>query len=154
MITKNDCILLLTDLQESGIDIGDLILKVIKSNTVSIDVLKFINANRELELTKFYENLRKNYNNKRSKLYINIIRDTDDVDNVTTVLASYLLQATLFSKTTADSQMFLRHARVKEVNMALAKYYTDFDLDICVQLLKLIRTDMMACEIISGRRTA
>ena len=154
MITKNDCILLLTDLQENGIDIGDSILKVIKSNNTPIDVLKFINDNRELELTTFYNKLRKSYNNKHSKLYINIVKNIDDIDGVTTTLASYALQAILFSKTSVDSQMFLRHARVREVNMALAKYFTDFDLSICLQLLKLIRADMIACETISGRRSA
>ena len=154
MITKNDCILLLTDLQENGTDIGDSILKVIKSNNTPIDVLKFINDHRELELTTFYNKLRKSYNNKHSKLYINIVKNTDDIDGVTTTLASYALQAILFSKTSVDSQMFLRHARVREVNMALAKYFTDFDLSICLQLLKLIRADMIACETISGRRSA
>ena len=154
MITKNDCILLLTDLQENGTDIGDTILKVIKSNNTPIDVLKFINDNRELELTTFYNKLRKSYNNKHSKLYINIVKNIDDIDGVTTTLASYALQAILFSKTSVDSQMFLRHARVREVNMALAKYFTDFDLSICLQLLKLIRADMIACETISGRRSA
>ena len=154
MITKNDCILLLTDLQENGTDIGDSILKVIKSNNTPIDVLKFINDRRELELTTFYNKLRKSYNNKHSKLYINIVKNIDDIDGVTTTLASYALQAILFSKTSVDSQMFLRHARVREVNMALAKYFTDFDLSICLQLLKLIRADMIACETISGRRSA
>lgn len=154
MITKNDCILLLTDLQENGIDIGDSILKVIKSNNTPIDVLKFINDNRELELTTFYNKLRKSYNNKHSKLYINIVKNIDDIDSVVTTLASYALQAILFSKTSVDSQMFLRHARVREVNMALAKYFTDFDLSICLQLIKLIRADMIACETISGRRSA
>lgn len=154
MITKNDCILLLTDLQENGTDIGDSILKVIKSNNAPIDVLKFINDHRELELTTFYNKLRKSYNNKHSKLYINIVKNIDDIDGVTTTLASYALQAILFSKTSVDSQMFLRHARVREVNMALAKYFTDFDLSICLQLLKLIRADMIACETISGRRSA
>ena len=75
MITKNDCILLLTDLQDSGVDIGTNILKVITSPTVPMDVLTFINEHRQLDLTTFYEKLRKNYNNKKSKLYINLIKE-------------------------------------------------------------------------------
>lgn len=154
MISKNDLILLLTELQENGIDIGDNILSVIKSPSIPLDVVKFINDNRQLDLTSFYENLRKNYNNKKSKLYISIVKDISDPEEVITTLSSYLLQAILYSKKCSDNQMFLRHARVKEINLALAKYFTDFDLSICLELLNLIKTDLIACETISGRRAS
>lgn len=154
MISKNDLILLLTELQENGIDIGDNILSVIKSPSIPLNVVKFINDNRQLDLTSFYENLRKNYNNKKSKLYISIVKDISDPEEVITTLSSYLLQAILYSKKCSDNQMFLRHARVKEINLALAKYFTDFDLSICLELLNLIKTDLIACEIISGRRAS
>lgn len=154
MISKNDLILLLTELQENGIDIGDKILSVIKSPSIPLDVIKFINDNRQLDLTSFYEKLRKNYNNKKSKLYISIVKDISDPEEVITTLSSYLLQAILYSKKCSDNQMFLRHARVKEINLALAKYFTDFDLSICLELLNLIKTDLIACETISGRRAS
>ena len=154
MISKNDLILLLTELQENGIDIGDNILSVIKSPSIPLDVVKFINDNRQLDLTSFYENLRKNYNNKKSKLYISIVKDISDPEEVITTLSSYLLQAILYSKKCSDNQMFLRHARVKEINLTLAKYFTDFDLSICLELLNLIKTDLIACETISGRRAS
>lgn len=48
--------------------------------------------------------------------------------------------------------MFLRHARAREVNLVLAKYYTDYDLTSCANLLKLIKADLIACETIEGRR--
>ena len=48
--------------------------------------------------------------------------------------------------------MFLKHARAKEVNLVLAKYYTDYDLTSCLKLLKLIKADLIACETITGRR--
>ena len=152
MISKNDCVLLLTDLEESGVDIGDSIIKVIKSSTIPLDVLEFINSHRELDLTAFYEKLRKSYNNKKSKLYINIIKEVEEPDAMLTTLSSYALQAILFSRKVSDSEMFLKHARVKEVNLALAKYLTDFDLALCANLIRLLKADMMACEIINKRR--
>lgn len=152
MISKNDCVLLLTDLEESGVDIGDNIIKVIKSSTIPLDVLEFINSHRELYLTAFYEKLRKSYNNKKSKLYTNIIKEVEEPDAMLTTLSSYALQAILFSQKVSDSEMFLKHARVKEVNLALAKYLTDFDLTLCASLIRLIKADMMACEIINKRR--
>lgn len=152
MIAKNDLILLLTDLQENGINIGNKILEVIKSSGIPLDVLKFINDNRQLDLTSFYDKLRRSYNNKKSKLYISIVKDIDNPNEVLTTLSSYALQAILYSEKVQDSQMFLRHARVKEVNLALAKYFTDFDLTICMNLLRMIKADLIACETISGRR--
>ena len=152
MIVKNDLILLLTDLQENGIDIGNKILEVIKSSGIPLNVLKFINDNRQLDLTSFYDKLRRSYNNKKSKLYISIVKDIDNPIEVLTILSSYALQAILYSEKVQDSQMFLRHARVKEVNLALAKYFTDFDLTICMNLLRMIKADLIACENISGRR--
>ena len=152
MIAKNDLILLLTDLQENGTDIGNRILEVIRSSGIPLNVLKFINDNRQLDLTSFYDKLRRSYNNKKSKLYISIVKDIDNPIEVLTTLSSYALQAILYSEKVQDSQMFLRHARVKEVNLALAKYFTDFDLTICMNLLRMIKADLIACETISGRR--
>jgi len=58
MITKSDAILLLTNIQESGIDCTEALTKAVLEPSVSLDTLKFINDNRELDLTKFYEKIR------------------------------------------------------------------------------------------------
>ena len=64
MISKNDCILLLTDIANKGIDTKEQ-LKVLLSNTqLPISVIKFINDNRQLELADFYNQIRKSYNKK------------------------------------------------------------------------------------------
>ena len=62
MILKSDCILLLTELENEGLDVKDKIKQLLKSNELSIDVLKFINDNRQFEANKFYEHIRKSYN--------------------------------------------------------------------------------------------
>ena len=74
MISKNDCLILLTDLENKGLETQSQIKTLLSNNSVTLDVLKFINDNRQLDLTKFYEKLRKSYNNHKSNLYINCIK--------------------------------------------------------------------------------
>ena len=154
MISKNDVVLLLTELQDNGIDIQDSIIKLFKSESIPLSVIKFINDHRQLDLTAFYEYLRKSYNNKKSKLYISIVKEIENPEDVITTLFSFGLQATLYSKRVEDSQMFLKHARVREITLVLTKYFTSYDLEDCLNLLKLIKADLVACETISGRRNS
>ena len=72
-ITRTDCLLLLAELQKSGVDTTQATIKAAKSPDVSVEVVKFINDHRPLEVQLFYEKLRDSYNNKRSKLYKNIV---------------------------------------------------------------------------------
>ena len=53
MVTKNDCLLLLAELQDKGIDTKPYVMKTLKSNSVDLEVLHFINKNRPLELSLF-----------------------------------------------------------------------------------------------------
>lgn len=152
MISKNDLVLLLSDLENQGVNIKGMIQKVYATPNIPLDVIKFINDNRQLDLTDFYNRVRKSYNQKKSKLYISIVREDLNPNSILTTLAAYNLQVALFASKLPDSQMFLRHARAREVNLVLAKYYTDYDLTSCANLLKLIKADLIACETIEGRR--
>ena len=75
MITRNDTILLLTELEDKGIDVSKLLEVAIKSPEVNVGVVRFINSHRSFEANKFYEKLRKSYNLKRSTLYKNIVNE-------------------------------------------------------------------------------
>ena len=72
MITRTDCILLLSDLEERGIDTTAILKETLKNAEPTLTTIKFINDNRELALAQFYEKIRKSYNKKKSNLYINI----------------------------------------------------------------------------------
>ena len=152
MISKQDVILLLTELEDNGINVDSILRQVIVSPSIPLSAIKFINDNRQLDLTAFYERLRKNYNHKKSKLYLSIVKDIENPIDVITTLSSYSLQVALYSKQVEDSQMFLKHARAREVNLVLARYYTNYDLTSCLDLLRLIKADLIACETITGRR--
>lgn len=152
MISKNDLLLILTELQDTGIDVTKEFTKVVTSSNIPLDVIQFINSNREMEVSKFYSHIRKNYNNKKSKLYINIVKEIEDVNEVLTTLASFQLQAFLYSKNVKNKSMFLRHARVEEVSKVLGLYLQNYDLTNCLKLLRLIKADIMAFETLGGRR--
>lgn len=123
MISKNDLLLILTELQDSGINTTKEFTKVVTSPNIPLDVIKFINDKREMEVSKFYSHIRKSYNNKKSKLYINIVKEIEDVNEVLTTLASFQLQTILFSKNVSNKQMFLRHSRAEEISKVLSLYF-------------------------------
>ena len=117
MITKNDCLLLLADLQSKGIDTQEEFNRLLKSNTIPLDIIKFINDNRQLDLFTFYQTIRKSYNKKKSNLYINIVKEIDDTNEVLTTLSAMLAWVVRYSKTVSDKQMFLiKSIRFKDEN--------------------------------------
>lgn len=149
MITRADLYLLLGEIEDNGIDTSEQIRKLSRTNGVDIGVIKFINDNRGLELTKFYEKIRRSYNSGKSKLYINIMKETDDLNDVLTTLSALLTQIILFSKGTKDEELFFKHARCDEISRAIAKYFATYDLIPCIQLIKLIKADIKALEYVS-----
>ena len=101
MIDKRDCFILLSELQDDGVEEAQKYLnQLLASKQQSLEVIKFINDNRQFDANKFYEKIRKAYNDKKSQLYMNIVReDNFDADNILTTLAALNLQILLFSKT-------------------------------------------------------
>ena len=88
-ITKNDCLLLLTDLKSKGEEVDEVIKNLLHSKEVPVSVIEFINSKRPLDVTLFYDKIRKIYNKKKNKLYINIVREEQkDPKEVLTTLAS------------------------------------------------------------------
>lgn len=148
MISKTDLILLLTNLDGGQEYVG----KVLADENVPMDVVKFVNDQRELDVSKFYTYIRKSYNQKRSKLYIQIMKEMDDVNEVLITLSSLQLQIMLFSKKVDDKSLFLRHSRAPEISRVLSKYYQNFDTTACVKLLRLVKADIIAFETMQGHR--
>ena len=76
MLTNRDCILLLSDINDN--QANDLINTIIETNKISQEVLSYIHSKRPLSIIGFYEYLRKSYNKKHSKIYINIVKEIDN----------------------------------------------------------------------------
>ena len=148
MITKNDCLILLSDIEKKGIDTSATINELL-SNGMTLNVIKFINDNRQLDVSAFYEKIRKSYNQKKSNLYGNIVKENyEDANKVLTTLTALLNQIVLYSKNVQDRQMFLKHSRAKDITKVLNKYFVDYELTNCQQLLRVIKADLKALESI------
>ena len=155
MITKNDCLTLLVSLEDRGINIDTPMKKLVTSKDIPMEVLKFILDNRGVEVANFYEMLRKKHNQKKSPLYHNIVKEIEDTDEIITTLACLLVQITLYSnKLTSNKEIFKREVRAEEITRVLNNYYSTGALDQCLALLRLLKTDLVVLEHISGRREA
>ena len=153
MISKSDLILILSEISEKyNVDTQKEIQKVLLSRQIPLDVVQFVNSKREFEINKFYNHIRKSYNSGKSKLYINIMREIEDVNEVLTTLSSLNLQILLYSKKVEDRQLFYKHSRSEEITKVLNIYFQTYDLTNCLRLLKLIKADILAFETISGKR--
>lgn len=153
MITRRDCLLLLSELAAHGVDTNAMTRLALKSQDVNIDVIKFINDNRQLDANAFYEKVRKSYNHKKSNLYKNIVTcdEVDCSDSVLTTLAALNLQILLFMDKVSDTRMFLAHTRFEEINQALLNYSKTFDLVPCIKVLQIVKADLKAFEYINQK---
>ena len=151
MITRRDCLLLLSELAQKGINTTDISKLALKSSDINLDVIKFINNHRQFEANKFYEKLRKSYNDKKSMLYKNIVTcdEADCTKTVLTTLGALNLQILLYLDKIEDTGMFLRHVRFEEINQALLNYYHTFDLVPCIKVLQIVKADLKAFEYIN-----
>lgn len=147
MIKKNDLALLLIEMQKNGDEeASKLIPQLYKTSSIPLNIVKYINDNRQFDIAQFYEKLRHSYNNKRSDLYINIVKEIDDIEEVLTTLASYNLQALLFAKKVENKDMFYKHSRLEEVTRVLNNYYKTYDIEDCYKVLSLIKADIKLFE--------
>ena len=150
MIAKSDLLLLLNELKNDGVDVNGYIQETLRSQNISIDILKFINKNKQLDVLDFYEKLRKSYNDKRSKLYINIMKSDENVlDNPKTILTtlSALLNQILQYKA-KDQVMFYSHIRSDEIVKVLNIYFKTYNLEPAIKLLQLFKADLKSLEMI------
>lgn len=154
MLNKSDLILILTELaEEKNINTTEMISQVVTAKKIPLDILTFINNTRELDVTRFYNHIRKSYNQKKSKLYINIMKEISDVNTVLTTLASLNLQILLFGSKLDNKQLFYKHSRAEDITKVLTLYYQNYDLTNCLKLLRLIKADILAFETVNGVRS-
>lgn len=147
-ISKMDCLVLLNELKANNIDTTSITNTLLK-NDVCEEVLRFINSNRQMDVTAFYEKLRQSYNHKHSKLYKNIVKEIEDPSEVLTTLSGMLTQSLLYSKNLPNKDMFLHHVRAVEISKVLLNYFKTYDITVAIKLLKLIKADIKTLEYVN-----
>ena len=153
MITKNDCLSILVRLEDSGVaNIDTYMRKLLVSREIPLEVLKFISDNRGLEISKFYEMIRKNHNKNKSPLYTNIVREQSEVKDVTLTLSCLLTQILLYGNKLEQPEIFFKEARADEITRVLNEYFQTGFSENCNNLLKVIKSDLLVLEYIAGRR--
>ena len=149
MITKNECLEKVFILKDEGIECEAQIKQLLLETQPSIEIIQFISNNIELNIRKFYEKLRKSYNDKKSKLYINIVKETElEPKEVLCTLGSLQLQILLFNKNIDDNN-FLKNARFDDISKCMLNYYTTKDIIPCQRLLSYIKSDLKVLEEIN-----
>lgn len=153
MITKNDCLSILVKLDDSGVtEAKQYIKKLFISKEPSIEVLKFIAVQRGFEVSNFYEMLRKSHNKKKSPLYTNILKEIDTPKEIITTLSCLLTQILLYASKLESPTSFYREVRAEEISRVINAYFKNGSLEDCISMLKLIKSDLLVLEYISGRR--
>lgn len=153
MITKNDCLSILVKLEDSGVpEARTYIKKLIVSKDPTIEVLKFISTNRGIEISNFYEMLRKSHNQKKSPLYTNILKDFSTTQESLTTLSCLLTQILLYGNKLENPEAFFKEARAEELTRVLNTYFQTGNPEDCFTVLQLIKSDLLVLEHIAGRR--
>lgn len=143
---------ILLKLEDQGININNIMRKLVIAKDIPLDVLQFIAQNRGVEALNFYEMLRVRYNKKKTPLYKNILKENSDTE-ITTILACLLTQIVLYSKKLESKELFLKEIRAEEIARVLQSYFETDDLEQCKKLLHLIKADLMVLEYLNGKRT-
>ena len=147
-ITKQDCLSLLFDMRSNNKNLAQTdtyISSLIKNQSPTMEIIKYIYDNVGFEAANFYEKLRKSYNNGRSKLYINIVKDDLEGKDILTCLGSLNQQILIYNKN-IDDNSFLRQVRFEEIQKAFLNYMKTGDLIPCQQLLHLFKADLKIFE--------
>lgn len=147
MITRNDLIVLLGVLEKTYPEAKKFSERCLKNNSVDMEALRFINQVRPMDITLFYEKIRKSYNEKHSKLYLNIMKEITETVEVIKTLSALLTQICIFSETIENKLVFLRHARADEIAKVIAEYVKTGDAVSAIRLLKLIKADIKVLEM-------
>lgn len=147
MLGRQDCYKLLIDIKNKGINVDKYFLMVSQSTEIPQEVIKFININRELDITKFYEYLRKKHNKRESKLYFDLMRELEP-EEVLITISSLVTRAFIFGKTltTRDRINFYDNVGIIQITDAINNYIKTSDISKCIELLSKIKNDIKVLE--------
>jgi len=136
IITRQDLLTIVADNAE--------LIRQVYENPES--VLKQCKQNGALEIFNFYDYCRKSYNQKHSKIYINIVKEVEEPKKVLTTLSALITQILLFAEQSQHRDIFLRQSRLNEIIRVIQNYVENRDLTYAVKLIRDIRDDVKFLE--------
>ena len=151
MIQTSDVLILLSELGRDGINVDEQMSSVLTGANM-VDTLKFIKDHKDIDAINFYDKIRKSYNNNKSKLYINILKEIDDPKEVLSTLSALELQIILSGKKINNPVMFYKVMRLEEILECLLNYSKTYDILPCIDLIKKYKADILMWETVEGRR--
>ena len=154
MISKNECLSILVEMESNGIQVNSQMRALLGSKDIPIEVLRFIATNKGFDFSDFYENLRRKHNKNKSKLYLNLVGGNVNDSEIPVILSSLLTQIYLYLQdhTNATSARFFKEVRLFEIIQTLDEMAKTDDIEKGKQLLRLIRSDILVIEYLIGRR--
>lgn len=153
MLTKNDCLSILIRLEDNGVvEAKQYTRKLLLAKEPPVDVLKFISSQQGIEASNFYEMLRKSHNKKKSPLYTNILRSVDTTKDVVTTLSCLITQILLYGSKLEKPEAFYNEIRAEEISRVLNNYFATGNLEKCLLMLQVIKSDLLVLEYLAGRR--
>ena len=151
MIQTSDVLILLSELGRDGINVDEQMSSVLAGANI-VDTLKFIKDHKDIDAINFYNKIRKSYNDNKSKLYINILKEIDDPKEVLSTLSALELQIILSGKKINNPVMFYKVMRLEEILECLLNYSKTYDILPCIDLIKKYKADILMWETVEGRR--
>ena len=151
MIQTSDVLILLSELGRDGINVDEQMSSVLTGANM-VDTLKFIKDHKDIDAINFYNKIRKSYNDNKSKLYINILKEIDDPKEVLSTLSALELQIILSGKKINNPVMFYKVMRLEEILECLLNYSKTYDILPCIDLIKKYKADILMWETVEGRR--
>lgn len=147
MLGRQDCYKLLIDIKNKGINVDKYFLMLSQSVEIPVEVIKFINENRELDITRFYEDLREKHNKRKSKMYYDLMRELEPEESIIT-LSSLITRAFIFGKTlsTRDRIQFYENIDIPSITSAINEYTKTSDIGKCLEILSKIKNDIKVLE--------
>ena len=136
VITRQDLLTIVADNAE--------LIKQVYSDYES--VLKKCKRDGKLEIFNFYNNCRKNYNQKHSKIYINIMKEVEEPKKVLTTLSALITQILLFAEQSQNRDVFIKQSRLNEILNAVQTYVSTSDLTQGIKLICSLRDDIKFLE--------
>ena len=132
MYNKQQCYKLLFDMRNQGINVMQQLTELSNSVNVPDNVIKFINEHRSLDITRFYEELRKENNKKGSKLYKEIVDEAKDPIKRIKAISSYITKGIIAAEKfeIVDKPSFYKAIRLDECVKALNEYVANGSVNV------------------------